>query len=160
MNEQTYQEMFAQLQITYGQQSEGWAAHFRASVIDLDDELVLAAYHVCIRRQPPRSFPTIDKFASYVDEARKYVKAKENPKPLSQPRLGDIRNTDKGRLGLALVMRVVNEGYTTEVMADLKRTWPRHDWAAAKRDADSVRSKLHPPAGVNKARSVLDSGQA
>lgn len=139
MNEQTYQEMFAQLQITYGQQSEGWAAHFRASVIDLDDELVLAAYHVCIRRQPPRSFPTIDKFASYVDEARKYVKAKENPKPLSQPRLGDIRNTDKGREWLKLIMRVCNEGYTDEIVKELKQRSPTHDWDSAKQEAERMR---------------------
>lgn len=141
MTEETYAEMFSELQKTYGPQAEGWAVHFRSSVIDLDDELVLEAYHICIRKQPPRSFPTIDRFAGYIEEARKNVKTKDNPRPLTRPRVGYIRNTERGRAGLALMMRVYNEGYTDDVIAELKATWPRdpktgepHDWDAEKRN--------------------------
>lgn len=135
MTAETYAEMFAELQKTYGPQSDGWAAHFRSAVIDLDDDLVLEAYHICIRKQPPRSFPTIDRFAGYIEEARKNVKAKENPRPLSQPRLGAIRKTERGRAGLRLMMRLYDEGYTDDVMRELKITWPTHDWDEARHDA-------------------------
>lgn len=144
MTDKTYGDFIAQMQNLYGVQRAVWLAAFRASLEQIDDDLLIEAYNLCVRRQPAGLFPTVDRFAGYVDEARKYVKARENPQPLSNPkpkgpRLGDIRNVERGRVGLQLMLRVYHEGYTDDVMRELNATWPTHDWAAAKRDADSVR---------------------
>lgn len=149
MTESTYTDFIAQLQKLYGEQRPVWLAAFRSSIANVEDDLLIEAYHLCVRRQPPNQFPTVDRFAGYLDEARRYVKAKDNPKPLTKPRLGDIRNTERGRAGLQLMMRVYSEGYTDDVMAELKATWPRdpktgkqYDWDAAKREVEEIKSGI------------------
>lgn len=127
-----WDELLRGLQKLYGKQADGWLAAFRASIDAVEDDVAIEAYHVCVRRQAPGLFPTIDRFGEYVDQGRTAVKARENRQPMTRPQWnpnGDNRNVARGREDLAMIARIVNEGYTDAVVRALGERWPGIDWA-------------------------------
>lgn len=104
---------------------EAWWLEYQSQ----DDALFCRAYHTVRKRLRPGQFPTMKEFDDVLHDLRdaQWQKQKhaEGRKPLSEPRLGDIRNTARGCEDIKLVMRCGNEGMTPEVIRACRDRWPR-----------------------------------
>lgn len=66
----------------------------------------------------------------------------------------DFRNVERGVCDLALTIRLVEQGFTDEIEADLRARWPNEDWQAMRRDWQRLHALRAPAKPADKPPSI------